>query len=82
MVFDCLYDLGEVQCHNMSYYVVIFTFSKQAFNESLDFATVHSLMIDINLIDSCQAHLPEQYASNIDSFARSDTGVVTDSSHA
>ena len=39
----------------------IFIFSKQAFNESLDFATVHSLMNDINLIDSCQAHLPVQY---------------------
>ena len=39
---------------------VIFTFTKQAFNESLDFANVHSLMKDINLIDSCQAHLPMQ----------------------
>ena len=29
------------------------------------FATVHSLMNDINLIDSCQAHLPVQYTSNI-----------------
>ena len=32
-----------------------------------------------NLIDSGQAHLPVQYASNIYSFARSDTGVVIDS---
>ena len=31
-----------------------------------------------DLIDSCQAHLPVQYASNIE-FARSDTGVVIDS---
>ena len=43
----------------------VFTFSKQGFNECLDFATVHSLMKDINLIDSCQAHLPMQYAFNI-----------------
>ena len=35
-------------------------------------------MKDINLIDSCQAHLPVQYASNID-FTRNDTGVVIDS---
>ena len=33
--------------------------------ESLDFATFYNLMEDINLIDSCQAHLPVQYASNI-----------------
>ena len=31
----------------------------------LIFATVHSLMNYINLIDSCQADLPVQYASNI-----------------
>ena len=30
------------------------------------FATVHCLMKDINLIDSCQAHLPVQYASGIE----------------
>ena len=41
----------------------IFKFSKQA----------------LNLNDSCQAHLPVQYALNIDSFARSDTAVVIDS---
>ena len=45
---------------------IIFTFSKQAFNETLDFATIQSLMKDINLIASCQAHLPVQYASNIE----------------
>ena len=33
-------------------------------------------MKDINLIDSCQAHLPVQYPSTSNSFARSDTGVV------
>ena len=43
------------------------------------YATVHSLMNYTNLIDSCQAHLPVQYAPNISSFARSDTGVVIDS---
>ena len=31
------------------------------------------------LIDSCQAHLPVQYASNIEFIARSDTGIVIDS---
>ena len=36
-------------------------------------------MKDINLIDSCQAHLPVQYASKSNSFARSDTDVVIDS---
>ena len=46
--------------------LVILTFSKQAINESLDFATVHSLMKDMNLIDCCQAHLTVQYASNIE----------------
>ena len=30
------------------------------------FATVHSLMNYVDLIDSCQAHLPLQYAWNID----------------
>ena len=46
----------------------LFTFSKQAFNESLDFCNHHSLMDDINLIDSCliEAHLPVQNASNIE----------------
>ena len=32
-----------------------------------------------NLIDSCKAHLPVQFAMNMNSFARSDTGVVIDS---
>ena len=43
----------------------IFTFLKQVSNESKSFATVHSLINDTNLIDSCQAHLPVQYALNI-----------------
>ena len=30
------------------------------------FATAHSLMNDTNMIDSCQAHLPVQYSSNIE----------------
>ena len=30
------------------------------------FATVHSLMKDTTVNDSCQAHLPVQYASNIE----------------
>ena len=44
----------------------------------LIFATGYSLINDKYMIDSCQAHLPMQYASNI-SLARSDTGVVIDS---
>ena len=31
-----------------------------------------------NLIDSCQAHLPVQFASTSNSFVRGDTGVVID----
>ena len=42
-------------------------------------ATGLSLANDIHLIDSCHDHLPVQYASDIDYFARSDTGVVIDS---
>ena len=46
----------------------IFTFSKQAFNDSIDFFLQPFIAswIDINLIDNCQAHLPVQYASNIE----------------
>ena len=56
--------------HNI--HLHIFTFSNQAFNESFFFfATIHSLMNDINLIDSFRAHFPMQYASN--------TGVVIES---
>ena len=36
-------------------------------------------MNDINLIDSCQAHLPMQDALNTISFAMNDTGIVIDS---
>ena len=62
------------------FHALIFTFSKQDYNEFFKiFATVHSFMNDINFIDSCQAHLPVQYASDIDSFVRIDTGVVIDS---
>ena len=43
------------------------------------FATVYSLMKYIHLIDICQAHLPVQYASNIEFIRQSDTGVVVDS---
>ena len=38
--------------------------SKPLMNRLMIFATVHSLMKDTNLIDSCQAHLPLQYALN------------------
>ena len=43
------------------------------------FETVHSLMNYMNLIDSCQAHLSVQNASNIELIRQSDTGVVIDS---
>ena len=43
------------------------------------FATVHRVMKDINLIDSCQAHLSMQCKSKIEFIARSDTGVMIDS---
>ena len=46
-------------------YTIILTFSKQSLNNPLAFVTVHSLMNDTNVIDSCQAHLPVQYASTI-----------------
>ena len=36
------------------------------------FATIHSLMNYTHLIDSCQAHLPVQYPSNIELIFRSD----------
>ena len=61
---------------------IIFTFLKQAYNESSDFsfATAHSLMKDINLIDSCKSHLPVQCASIIKCIrARRDTSGVIDS---
>ena len=45
---------------------IIFTFSRQAFNQSLEFGTVHSLMNYTKFDRSCQAHLPVQFASNIE----------------
>ena len=45
--------------HTEIYPVLIFTFSKQA----LTFATVHNPMKDMNMIDSCQAHLSVQCLS-------------------
>ena len=46
--------------------VDIFTFSKQAFNESLDFCNLHNLMEDIKMIDNCQAPLTMQYVLNVE----------------
>ena len=48
-------------------FIRILTFSKQAFNEFLDFWNRSWPREDINLIDIYQAHLPVQYASNIES---------------
>ena len=50
-------------------------FYKQAFNKS---ATVHNLMKDINMIDSCQAHMYCTLPTS-NSVTRSDTGVLIDS---
>ena len=47
-------------------HVLIFASSKQSFNKPLDFATVHSQMNDTNMTESCQAHLPVQYALSIE----------------
>ena len=45
----------------------MFTFSsKPLMNLRFISATVHSLMNDTSLIDSCKHHLPLQYASNIE----------------
>ena len=44
-------------------------FLKKAFGRNrvnLSYAFIHSLMNDIDMIYSCQAHLPVQYASNIE----------------
>ena len=71
--------LWEIFLWGLIYFDLFIYIFKQAFNEFLDFGTVHSLMKDINLIDSCQAHLPMQYPSNIKFIARSDTGVLIDS---
>ena len=49
----CIWCIKVCQSH-----IKIFTFSKQSFNESLYFVTVHSLINYTKLIDSCQVHLP------------------------
>ena len=38
--------------------------ARSLFNESLDFATLHSLLNYIDLIDSCQVHVHVQDGSN------------------
>ena len=43
----------------------ILRFHTEPLMNLLIFATFHSLMKDVNLIDSCQAHLPAQCALNI-----------------
>ena len=55
-----------IYCIYLHFIINIFTFSKQALMNFKMFATVHSLMNDPNLIDSYQAHLPVQFASNIE----------------
>ena len=74
----------EKECLQFIDYIIIYLHfqSKPLMNLKIFFATIHNLMKYINMIDSCQAHLPMQYASNIVKFefnARSDTGVVNDS---
>ena len=50
----------------MSAHVLILTFSKQTFNESLDFCSRLNPTKGINMGDSYQAHLPMHYALNIE----------------
>ena len=54
-----------VICNSNSIRSFIFIFSSPVMNLKI-FATVHSLMNGKILIDSCQAYLPTQYASNIE----------------
>ena len=66
------YSFGQIE-----FMLIYLHFQSKPFMNLQIFAAVDSLMNDINLIDSCQAHM--QYAPNIDSFARNDTGFVIDS---
>ena len=76
---NCFFFSIVHQVMDISVHMVIFSFSKQAFYESLDFVTVRIIMNDTNLIDRCKAHLHMQHAWISNSFARSDTDVVIDS---
>ena len=60
-------------CHNMVY-IFIFTFSKQSFDKPLDFATVHSLMVDTDMIDSCQSKKEGKDQESIQSSTTPDPG--------
>ena len=64
------YSISEMKirfrCFMPNRHKAIFTFSKQSFNEIKIFATVHSLVNYTILIDSCQAHLPVQYALSVE----------------
>ena len=60
-------------CHNMVY-IFIFTFSKQSFDKPLDFATVHSLMVDTDMIDSCQSKKEGKDQESIQSSTKPDPG--------
>ena len=51
---------------NTSYILQYLHFRRNPLMNLYIFATVHSLMNYTNLIDGCQAHLPVQYASNIE----------------
>ena len=50
----------------MILYFNIYIFKASLLMNLLIFATVHSLMKDINLIDSDQAQLPKQYTLNFE----------------
>ena len=64
------YSISEMKirfrCFMPNRHKAIFTFSKQPFNELKIFATVHSLVNYTILINSCQAHLPVQYALSVE----------------
>ena len=56
-----------IKCFFFNFYTILCLHIQRKPLMNLEiFATVHSLMNDINLFDSCQAHLPVQYASNIE----------------
>ena len=76
---SCIFKYFPSLCQPyIRFYWIIFTFSKQSFNEPYIYATIHNLLNYANLIDSCQAH-PCNALRTSNSLAKSDTSVVIDS---
>ena len=71
--YSCLVlvQLRNMSCWNWTLLTCIYWHfqSKPLINLKI-FVTVHSLINDVNLIDSCQDHLPVQYPSNIEFFCQ------------